>query len=121
MTHGSVSFGVLPSGDAGLERSDVHEFGKTVKVKTGDLRAKVDKFIREFVREHLLKFDAEKSVSTALAKRIDLATQQIAATLEAEVRAAMLSEIRKRAAEYVAQMPLDVSIASPRPQDREGA
>lgn len=114
LTSGCVRFASLENGDAGLAntRPNMLAAKKALDVKDGDLRRAIDRFMREWVHEVLIKYDSESRVRKALESRLDIAIGQQLATMRQEIAAAVTAEIRAKARAAVEAMPLSVSVSA---------
>ncbi len=111
---GRVRWGVMDDGTAGMLKTNqnIAEARKFLDVKVGDLRRMIERSVKEYVDEQLTKFDSEASVRAALSSRVDVVLRQKLGTLERELAAAIMVEVRKRAAEMVASLPLVVTVGT---------
>lgn len=117
MSKGTIDFAEMKKPDGtdtvgiAKDTANIREFAKVYPVKTGDVRRMVESAVREYVREMLTASNAEAQAKKALACLLDKAINQKIATLNQEVHAALLNEIKARAVATVAAMSLTVTVS----------
>ena len=100
-----VTFHVLPE-----PSNELRESLQSFQIDPTIVREKLDEFFKGVIEERFAQFKMDERIQQQMERRIEVAVKSIMPRLEAEVNAMAIQQVRERAKQMLAAMPITVDV-----------